>query len=75
MHYRQLKELREENNLKQREIAARLHFSQQVYINDKNGQRDIPTDILIQLSKIYNVSTEYILEISNERTLPGDTPD
>ena len=75
MLYRQLKELREENDLKQREIAAKLHCSQQVYSNYENGQRDIPTDILIQLSKIYNVSTDYILGISNERILPGDTPD
>lgn len=70
MRYEKLKELREENDFKQREIASRLHCSQQVYSNYENGQRDIPTDILIQLSKVYNVSTDYILGITENQTPP-----
>lgn len=73
MRYERLKELREENDFKQREIAARLHCSQQVYSNYENGQRDIPTDILIQLSRVYNVSTDYILGIT-ENKMPNKKP-
>ena len=51
--------------MKQREVAAFLNCSQQVYSNYELGQRDIPTEILIKLSKLYDVSIDYILEISN----------
>ena len=51
--------------MKQRELAEYLNCSQQVYSNYELGQRDIPTDILIKLSKRYNVSVDYILGITN----------
>ncbi len=51
--------------MKQRELAEYLNCSQQVYSNYELGQRDIPTDILIKLSKLYNVSVDYILGITN----------
>lgn len=46
-------------------MAKALSCSQQVYSNYELGQRDIPTDILIKLSLFYNVSTDYILGITN----------
>ena len=63
--FKRIRELREDNDLTQKHLAKKLNCSQQVYSNYELGQRDIPTDILIKLSKIYNVSTDYILEISN----------
>ena len=51
--------------MKQRELASLLNCSQQVYSNYELGQRDIPTDVLIKLSKLYNVSVDYILGITN----------
>ena len=63
--YRRIRDLREDHDLTQREVAKILHCSQQVYSNYELGQRDIPTDILIKLSALYKVSTDYILEISN----------
>ena len=51
--------------MKQREVASFLNCSQQVYSNYELGQRDIPTEVLIKLSQLYNVSVDYILEISN----------
>ncbi len=51
--------------MKQREVALFLNCSQQVYSNYELGQRDIPTEVLIKLSQLYNVSVDYILEISN----------
>ena len=51
--------------MKQRELASILNCSQQVYSNYELGQRDIPTDILIKLSRFYNVSVDYILGLTN----------
>jgi transcriptional regulator with XRE-family HTH domain len=47
-------------------MAKELNCSQQVYSNYELGQRDIPTDILIKLSRFYNVSVDYILGISDK---------
>ncbi|MBR1624332.1 MAG: helix-turn-helix transcriptional regulator [Clostridia bacterium] len=63
--FQRIRELREDKNLKQKDLAQALHCSQQVYSNYELGQRDIPTDILIRLSKFYNVSVDYILGISD----------
>lgn len=63
--FRRIRDLREDNDLTQKQVAWQLNCSQQVYSNYELGQRDIPTDILIKLSKIYNVSADYILELSD----------
>lgn len=63
--YKRIKDLREDRDLKQRELAAYLNCSQQVYSNYELGQRDIPTDILIRLSLLYDVSADYILGLSD----------
>ena len=63
--YSRLRDLREDRDMKQRELAAYLNCSQQVYSNYELGQRDIPTDILIKLSALYGVSVDYILGITN----------
>lgn len=65
MTYERIRQLREDRDLKQKQLAEKLNCSQQVYSNYELGQRDIPTDILIKLSKFYNVSIDYILGISN----------
>ena len=63
--YRRIRDLREDNDMTQKEVSAKLHCSQQVYSNYELGQRDIPTDILIKLSRLYNVSVDYILGITD----------
>ena len=63
--YHRIKDLREDHDLKQRQLAEILNCSQQVYSNYELGQRDIPTDILIKLSQFYHVSTDYILGLTN----------
>ncbi len=65
MVYR-LRELREDRDYKQREIAAYLNCSQQVYSNYELGQRDIPTELLIKLADFYNVSIDYLLCQTND---------
>ena len=63
--YRRIRDLREDRDLTQKQLAKELNFSQQVYSNYELGQRDIPTDILIRLSMFYKVSVDYILGISD----------
>jgi len=64
--YQRIRDLREDKDLTQKQMADLLHCSQQVYSNYELGQRDIPTDILIQLSRIHGVSVDYILELTND---------
>ena len=64
--YRRIRDLREDRDLTQRELATALNCSQQVYSNYELGQRDIPTDVLIKLSKFYGVSTDYILGLKEK---------
>ena len=66
MQYRRIRDLREDNDLTQKQVAQNLNCSQQVYSNYELGQRDIPTDILIKLSEFYDVSTDYILGLSDD---------
>lgn len=63
--FRRIKDLREDHDLTQKQLAKELNCSQQVYSNYELGQRDIPTDILIKLSNFYKVSIDYILETSD----------
>ena len=65
MMYKRIRDLREDRDLTQKEMAKNLNCSQQVYSNYELGQRDIPTYVLIKLSKFYNVSVDYILGISD----------
>lgn len=67
--YKRIYELRTDNDLKQREIAEILNCSQRVYSNYERGDLDIPTEILIKLSRFYNVSTDYILEITDKKDI------
>jgi transcriptional regulator with XRE-family HTH domain len=60
-----IRDLREDHDLKQVEIADYLGVAQQTYSNYENGNRDIPIDIVIKLSKYYKVSTDYLLGAEN----------
>ena len=64
--YCRIRDLREDHDLTQKQLAKELNCSQQVYSNYELGQRDIPTDILIHLAEFYNVSTDYILGLKDE---------
>lgn len=63
--YKRIRDLREDNDLTQKEMSNILNCSQQVYSNYELGQRDIPTAILIKIADYYNVSTDYILGRTN----------
>lgn len=59
--YRRIRDLREDHDFTQKQMARELNCSQQVYSNYELGQRDIPTDILLGLSRFYDVSIDYLL--------------
>ena len=63
--YQNIRSLREDRDITQKQIAEYLHCSQQVYSNYELGQRDIPTDILIKLALFYGVSTDFLLGLTD----------
>ena len=65
--YHNIRALREDRDITQKQIADYLHCSQQVYSNYELGQRDIPTDILIKLSEYYGVSTDFLLGLTENK--------
>lgn len=67
MYYPRLKDLREDGDLKQKQIAAYLGIDQRVYSNYETGKREIPTHFVVMLAKFYNTSTDYILGLTNKR--------
>lgn len=69
MYYPRLKDLREDKDLVQKEIAAFLGIDQRVYSNYEIGKREIPTRFVIQLARFYKVSTDYILGVTDNPKL------
>lgn len=65
MYYSRLKDLREDRDLVQKEVASILGIDQRVYSNYEIGKREIPTRFVIMLAKFYNTSTDYILGLTN----------
>lgn len=64
--YKRIRELREDSDLNQTDVANILNMSQTGYSKYETGENDIPTTVLIKLAKFYNVSTDYILELSDD---------
>lgn len=65
--YKRIKELREDNDKKQIEVALIIGTSQQYYSEYENGKRPIPIEKLKKLAIFYNTSIDYIVELTNER--------
>ena len=66
--YHRIRDLREDHDKLQKDIAAYLQCTQVCYSNYENGKRDIPTDVLIQLARYYDTSVDYILGLTDEIT-------
>lgn len=64
-YYRRLKDLREDHDLSQQQVADFLGMKQPQYSRYERGLRDIPTDVLIKLARLYKTSTDYILGLTN----------
>lgn len=64
-YYKRIRELREDHDLTQRQLASILNMTQPQYFRYEQGYRDIPTDVLIALAKMYHTSTDYILGMTD----------
>ena len=67
--YKRIRDLREEADMTQVQIAKILNCSQRVYSNYERGDIDIPTEILIKLANLHDVSVDYILGRTNKRDM------
>ncbi len=65
--YKRIRDLREDNDLLQKQLAEYLHCSQVAYSRYELGTRDIPTQVLIELARFYNISVDYILGLTDEK--------
>ena len=64
-YYPRLRDLREDRDLVQKEVAAVLGIDQRVYSNYEIGKRELPTRFLTVLADFYGISTDYILGRTN----------
>ena len=62
--YKRIRELREDNDLTQLQVADYLNMSQTGYSKYETGENDIPTRVLMKLSILYNTSVDYLLELT-----------
>lgn len=65
-YYKRIRDLREDNDKTQSEVAEYLGMKQPQYYRYETGLRDIPSDILIKLAVYYNTSADYILGLSED---------
>lgn len=65
--YRRIRELREDNDLLQKDLAEYLKYFQVAYSRYELGQRDLPTEVLIALAKYYHTTTDYILGLTDKK--------
>ena len=65
--YKRIRELREDHDLTQREVAEMLGMSQTGYSKYEIGTNDIPTAVLIKLADFYKTSVDYLLGRTNLR--------
>ena len=70
-YYKRIRDLREDHDLTQRQLAARLRMTQTQYFRYEQGYRDIPSDILIALTDLYGTSTDYILGRTDDPRFSG----
>ncbi len=67
MYYRRIRDLREDADLRQQDVADHLNCTQVCYSFYENGKRDVPTDVLRKLALFYDTSTDYILGLTDEK--------
>lgn len=65
--YNRIRDLREDNDLTQKQVADKLYIQREVYRRYETGTREIPFNIAISIAKLYNVSLDYIAGLSNDK--------
>ena len=67
MYYKRIRDLREDNDVLQKDIAKLLNTTQQHYSRIENGTTEITADRVVALAKFYNVTSDYILGLSDKK--------
>lgn len=67
--YQRIRNLREDNDLNQTQVAQVLHCSQRTYSYYESGGHDIPTEVLIRLADFYDVSIDYLLGRTDKKEI------
>lgn len=70
--YRRIRDLREDHDLTQKQVADYLGMKQPQYFRYEQGYRDIPTDVLIKLADLYRTSTDYLLNRTDDSSSPAN---
>lgn len=68
MYFRRLYNLRTDSDMTHQQVADFLVCNRQVYARYKRGLREVPVSMLIKLSKLYNTSVDYILDLNDNKT-------
>ena len=68
--YHRIRDLREDKDMTQAQMAKLLNCSQRIYSNYERGDVNIPIPILIQLALIHNTSIEYLLDLTDDPIPP-----
>lgn len=63
-----LRDIREDHDVKQKEIAEYLHIRQNTYSQYETGKHEMPYEILIKLANYFETSVDYILEYTDDPT-------
>lgn len=66
-YYERIKNLREDRDITQKDVAALLGTSQSYYAQYENGKRPIPFERIIQIANILNISIDYIAGRTNKK--------
>lgn len=66
MQLKRLKDLREDNDLTQKEVEDGINISQRLYSYYERGERTVPPEILIAFADFYKTSVDYILERTDD---------
>ena len=66
-YYQILRNLREDNDLTQKDISRVCYLGKNTYYNYENGNREMPFSLVIELAKIYKVSLDYIAGLTNDK--------
>jgi len=65
--YQRIRDLREDNDLKQSTVADYLNINQNTYSYYERGERGMPIEIFIKLARYYNTSVDYLVGLTNEK--------
>ena len=66
-YWERIKALREDKDITQKNLAEHFHIAQNTYSQYENGKREIPISVLVKLCQYFEVSSDYILGLSDKK--------